>query len=389
MNARVRTIGINILLCTFSTLLSLEIGLRILGTRSDTLHNILWLPSDYGRADTIAELMELAPVKLHMHRWAGMDMTENGFRTPPYSQKKTEGTLRMLALGDSFTFSSGGVPYEDMWHALTAGALANALGIPIENINLGKPSVGPGFSNRVLELEGRNLEPDIVLFGLFIGNDLHDEAKKNWLPLRLSYSLRLLKEQRRLRESLHTISNELKNGMEEMQHAITAETYVYTPEHPSFSEDTFLRIEREKMYLFEKEKQTYVNSLIADILPALEQMKETADSAGALFAVVVMPEEMQVDAKVRAQVSGTRQRVSENYDFEWVQNTVVDLLRKQNIMAIDVLPALRTTAKTGAVYSNRNTHWNAEGNRIASQQITAQLLPLLAERKLSQLPVVE
>jgi hypothetical protein len=384
-----KSLACNLILCALSIVFSLEIGLRVLTTRSGTLHNILWLPSDYSRAESVSKLMKMAPVKVHVKRWAGMDLTEKGFRTPPYEQEKIAGTLRVLALGDSFTFSSGGVPHAQMWHTLVARTLEEVVQKPVESINLGKPSIGIGFSNRVLELEGKNLEPDIVLFGLFVGNDLHDEAKKRWWPIRMSYSLRLVKEQARMRESLRVISGEVQNGIEEMQHAITGNNYVYDSVKPTFSEEAFLRIENRKMYLFTKSKQGYTKALAEDALQILEQMNTTAHDAGALLVVVVMPEEMQIDVGLRKKVTDSQKIVSADYDFDWVQNTLVTLLREKGIEAVDLLPAMREAGEKEQLYRYRNTHWNIEGNRIAADQISTHLQSLFLEQKLSAKPSLE
>ena len=63
-----------------------------------------------------------------------------------------------------------------MWHRLVGDAVARQSGRPVEVINLGMPAVGPGFALRAFEVEGRQLAPDLVLLGLFVGNDLTDEA---------------------------------------------------------------------------------------------------------------------------------------------------------------------------------------------------------------------
>src|SRR5207244_1185645 len=99
-----------------------------------------------------------------------------GFATPSYERAKAPGTFRILALGDSFTFDSSFVPQAQMWHRRVGDVVARERSRPVEVINLGMPAVGPGFALRAFEVEGRFLAPDLVLFGLFVGNDLTDEA---------------------------------------------------------------------------------------------------------------------------------------------------------------------------------------------------------------------
>lgn len=116
-------------------------------------------------------------------------------RTLPYALEKPAGTTRMLTLGDSFTFSSGGVPFEAMWNTRVADAFAAMMGRPVELINLGVPAAGVRLEQRVFAVEGAKLQPDLVIVGLFVGNDFTDEALERpriewrWHGIRLLRSL--------------------------------------------------------------------------------------------------------------------------------------------------------------------------------------------------------
>src|SRR5262245_31850122 len=154
--------------------------MRLLGYGSPLLQYLLYLPGEpprWGRASSLAELVGIAPFHPPPFReWGPFKLDALGFATPPYARDKPPGTFRILALGDSFTFDSSFVPQAQMWHRLVGAAVARRIGRPVEVINLGMPAVGPGFALRAFEVEGRFLHPDLVLFGLFIGNDLTDEA---------------------------------------------------------------------------------------------------------------------------------------------------------------------------------------------------------------------
>ena len=164
-----------------SALATTEIVLRLLRYRSPLLQYLLYLPGEpprWDRASSLAGLVGIAPFHpppVPRVR-ARSSSSALGFATPPYAREKTPGTFRILALGDSFTFDSSFVPQAQMWHRLVGDVVARRSGRPVEVINLGKPAVGPGFALRAFEVEGRFLHPDLVQFGLFIGNDLTDEA---------------------------------------------------------------------------------------------------------------------------------------------------------------------------------------------------------------------
>jgi len=92
-----------------------------------------------------------------------------GFREPRLPGPKPPGTVRVVALGDSFT-QGYGVAYpsrlEDLLHARPGGAR-------YEVINLGVPAACPLDYLHHLRDPGLAYEPDVVLVGL-MANDVHD-----------------------------------------------------------------------------------------------------------------------------------------------------------------------------------------------------------------------
>lgn len=74
----------------------------------------------------------------------------------------------VVAVGDSMTFSYG-VDQPEMWTTL----LATELGAPV--INLGIDGGAPRQALRIYEEYARRASPEVVLFGVFPGNDYIDE----------------------------------------------------------------------------------------------------------------------------------------------------------------------------------------------------------------------
>lgn len=97
---------------------------------------------------------------------------EHGFRNPSPWPDRAE----IVVLGDSMAFGYG-VDGHETWTALLADQLP---GHPI--VNLGLIGAAPQQYLRAYETFGRALQPDLVLFCLFPGNDLYDAGRfDDWL----------------------------------------------------------------------------------------------------------------------------------------------------------------------------------------------------------------
>jgi lysophospholipase L1-like esterase len=96
-----------------------------------------------------------------------------GLRGPEAGPRRP-GVLRVLALGDSFTFGVG-VEQAEAWPARLAAHLA-AAGQPAQALNAGAPGFGVPDEVAWLAKWGLPLDPDVVAIAVFVGNDLQDAA---------------------------------------------------------------------------------------------------------------------------------------------------------------------------------------------------------------------
>src|SRR5262245_55973223 len=99
--------------------LALEVALRILRTQNQSLEVLLYMPSvssEFDRIQTLPELLETTIIGFRPHEpIAGFVRNSRGFRTPEYTEEKSAGVTRLVLLGDSFTFSCGGIPWSESW----------------------------------------------------------------------------------------------------------------------------------------------------------------------------------------------------------------------------------------------------------------------------------
>ena len=106
-----------------------------------------------------------------------------GFRGQQDFLEMKKGRLRIMALGDSFTFGVG-VEENEVYIKRAADILQKELSIPVEAINLGVPSYGT-IQEFILFQKYKYLKPDLLVLGLFArdsfseldGNDLVDNYR--------------------------------------------------------------------------------------------------------------------------------------------------------------------------------------------------------------------
>ena len=97
-----------------------------------------------------------------------------GLRDREYDYAKPPGKLRVLALGDSFTFGVG-ASFEDTYLSLAEGMLNARLGDhpQVEIVKAGVPRFYPETERMLLEHYGLAYAPDVVVVG-FTPNDVSD-----------------------------------------------------------------------------------------------------------------------------------------------------------------------------------------------------------------------
>jgi hypothetical protein len=97
-----------------------------------------------------------------------------GFRDVEHALVKKEGTVRILGLGDSFTYGVG-VPFEETYLYRLEALLNDRAGThsKVEIIKAGIPRYFPEPERMLLERYGSQFRPDLILVG-FLPNDVVD-----------------------------------------------------------------------------------------------------------------------------------------------------------------------------------------------------------------------
>ncbi len=376
-----------------------EIALRLARPFSPALRHLLYeasLPAAFAPITTLPELMATTTLG-----WAPLEerdgyvLSSRSLPTPEYARQKAPGTLRILVLGDSFTF--GRYPMSRHWTTLVADDLEQRTGTPVELIRFGVPGTGPPFQLRLFEIEGLALSPDVVVSAFFVGNDFFDELGGAFArgPMdRVALALRTRSLAWRFAGNVGQLTTALEPGAtpplvrtastpaDGVQGGCEGAAFArdFDDAAPSFTPAAYAEIEATRLSLCDPRATHRFQTRLARVLETIDALDETVRQSGARLAVVLIPDEFQVDPAVLA-VAATHAglRISDD-DLERPQRELGRALDARGIPVVDLLPASRRAAPAGPLYRPRDTHWNAAGHRLAASEVAN----FLVERQIVQ-----
>lgn len=357
-----------------STVLLLELALRLLRPHHPFLGALLYLPSerkDFSRVETLEEL--LAPTVLGFapyQRRRAFILNSRSFRTGEYTGEKQPGTLRIMCLGDSFTFASGGVPYRRMWPVELEARLEPLLPFEVDVFSLGVPGAGPRFELRLFELEQPLVRADLVVLAFFVGNDFTDERDKDPLPhvYRLARNGYRLWRQRRSDVWLENASDPAPAAGPEGRRG----GYEVPPGPreigPAMADPVlYLGIESARIRIVMKSRREEFLGHARALEEVLRRFDAAVEAAGAELVVMIIPDEFQLNDELRRRVLEHLALSEDDLDLDLPQRRLREILSAAGIAHLDLLPAFRERSRHETLYWPNDSHWNVAGNRFAAR----------------------
>jgi hypothetical protein len=358
-----------------------EIGLRILSKFYAPLKFITYSKHeqiDIEGAKSLADLFNIMPInKQAGSNLFGFIINSKNFRTPEYQEEKIPGTYRIVFIGDSFTRSSGPLPYPYHFTAVFGEMLKSALkNEKFEIINLGVNGVGPKFEKRVLQLEGIKLKPDLVVLQFFVGNDFVDDyyhhhqhklSLKEKILLK-SYLMRTLDMGRKI--FFHFLSLEHSYGL--LFKKSRPGTYIgslhdYKPNKPTFRKGDFLNLKWQRMVIFFHKSFPAKNWKM--IQRDLLEIKKVCESHGAQLVVMIIPDEVQINQSLLNEIVSRRNKKISDLEVDLPQQIMDGFLKANGFYYLDLLPVFKEEGKKQTLYFLQDSHWNREGNLLGAEEL--------------------
>jgi hypothetical protein len=286
-------------------------------------------------------------------------LNSKGFKDVEFDKRKKPGEIRIIGIGDSFVF--GVVPYENNFLTLLEDRL-HAEGLPVEIINMGIPGTSPRDYLSVFLHEAFDLEADIVLLCLFVGNDFEESQRP---PLIQSYVASLIR--------YLIIRQQFWNG--HVVHGVKT----YDDDEERMPERTYLEIATARSHVFRRH-DTAFRETFHNTVSYVKHIRDLCRQQHSDLLVVVLPDEMQVDDELQRKVMSQVPAHPDEWDFRLPNRLLASELDTLGIKSIDLLDAFKTISSPHSrLYRRNDSHWNIAGNRIAADNLTRRLSSMLQQ----------
>ncbi|NJK37316.1 MAG: hypothetical protein HC835_10615 [Oscillatoriales cyanobacterium RM2_1_1] len=315
------------------------------------------------------------------NRWRGkpygqdfeFKLNSQGFKDVEFTVEKPENTFRILGVGDSFNF--GIVPYRYNFLTLLEEKLNqntkknSQKGVEI--INMGIPGLGPKDYLSLLVNEGLKLEPDMVLLSFYVGNDfLDNQLKAQERRWNRSYVMSFL-------HSILALSTQYEGQVFNPKNQLK-----YLDDQPTRTNDSYLNDTKNKSNMFVKDPADdifaeYFKDAVSDIL----KIKDICDHQNIELVVLIIPDEVQVDQKLQAQILEMFDADKpDKLDFQLPNRLLHQTFNQAGIDYIDPLKDFKVASAQTRLYKPNDTHWNIAGNQLAAELLETNLSPKITSK---------
>jgi hypothetical protein len=281
------------------------------------------------------------------------DVNALGYRDHEFEKEK-HGRRRILFFGDSFVLGAGVPPGQSLPKMLERG-----LGPAAEVLNLGVYGYGPDQELVAFLRDGVPLHPDLVLLGLFPGNDFEDLVKNElWV----------------LDASGHVVRNQTNPVAAVLpRSALLLKARVALTGHflePDVERNLVKRLVVDPYTRLAAPSDEGSRRRLSLMEAVLETWKAETAHRGIPLGVVMIPAyEGMHGASLRENDGVPQERIFANEDAAWM------LLRKVGLAAVDLRgPFIATPGLP--LYNERDRHLSAAGNALAAAVVTEFIRPL-------------
>jgi hypothetical protein len=301
--------------------------------------------------------------------WLGTRPNSRGFNDVERAQEKRPGVIRVAALGDSYTV--GMVPFGEGYVA----RVDEALGPGVEVINLGVVHTAVREYEEVLRSEGLHLHPDLVLLGVYVGNDVRQDPPRGPFSPVGSKAVMAGRVLARLwtSGSLYPIALQQDLLLETAPDGSRVERPLQTVEH--HLERSWGRIDR----LLRAPERGRMRRAWRDTEDALRDLVRLCRERGLPIVATLAPDETQVDDELFRSLLAANGARAEDFDRGYPNRRLRERLEALGVPVLDFTPALRAAEAHAHTYHLRGVHWNAHGNAAAADALAPWLADRIAE----------
>ena len=328
---------------------------------------------------------------------------EHGYRVPEQPEPRSDGAYRIVGLGDSFTFGSG-VGAEDVYLERIEDLLrgADPPGRPVEVVNAGAGGMGLDNEARILEADGDILQPDLVIVGFYVGNDVRDvmcgwdrfvvdaDGLRQWKEGILDRFLHPLRPGEIVRDgslpersgiqSTGALPIPFKDVLKRNLHSYLFLQHRYdalraqlrsTPEG-ALKEFTVFNMEA----LMLREYPPELERAWDQARKVIGQMQAWTRKRGSRLVIVTIPIGGQVYPGMWEHTRKLYGLSSTDFDLDKPQRLIEEIGEELGVPVIDLRHALQNAREGPELYYRNDIHWTPRGHDVAAREIVRQLTDL-------------
>lgn len=289
----------------------------------------------------------------------GLPTNSRGFDGPEPAAIKSG--RRLGIVGDSFVFAA--VPRGLDFVSRLGASLRREPppGPPIEVLNLGILAAGPENYLGVLEKDGVELGIDAAIVVFFVGNDLGQADPHFKTRIFLGSPRAVLRSPFSLgfgSDYFYSLKM-LRGGWRLLREQLS-------PPEPggTFSRRVFLELEAERLEICRRHLSPKIEREYRGAADFFGRLRDFSRQRGIPVAVVLAPDQLQVDRELQAALIPPDQAAL--FDLDQPQRRLRAELERLGLPHLDLLPRLRRRAAERVIHLERDTHWNADGNRLVA-----------------------
>ena len=292
-----------------------------------------------------------------------------GNRDDEVAIPKPPGVFRILLIGDSFTVGAN-VQEADAYGQVLERLLNVPGGPTVEVVNTGVGGWNPFQYAQFLEHYGAQYEPDLVLVGLFVGNDIYLDQ------FSVDQTLTAVMGRRVSRAAAAQPGIGLRVWIYEHSHIYRAlmsskpddQTYVRPEGDCAAFSDIYIIIQKERVEAHLASPSPAMRAVMDKSIAEVGRMQLLSAQMGAQLVVAILPDENQLNADLQARVIPAAERA--NYDFEMPQRYLRERFAEMGINTLDLLDVFRRDPR--CLYMN-DTHWVPAGHALVAEQLQSYL----------------
>lgn len=275
-------------------------------------------------------------------------LNSKGFKDAEFRPTKDENTVRILGIGNLSAYTV--VPYRYSYLTALEERL-NKGGGRFEVINMAIPYISPKDYLALLMREGLDLNPDLIIVSLSIKNDLSG-----------------YKEEAKINSYLASYLSSASDRDERYEGQIFNGNTGYNDNQPVLTDEEYLNVVKEGSDVYVK-GNNLLQQGVAYAMNYLIRMKQICDDRQIKFAVVLVPDEVQVNSNLQAEVIRASKSSSGEFDFALPNKSLSSQLKAYHIDHLDLLDEFARASGQMSLYKPNYGHWNIAGNRLAAELI--------------------